>query len=172
MNKLTNALPLVLLLVCISLVPAYAQQAPCSDPGYRQFDFWLGKWEVFGLDGKLVATNSIEKEYGGCVVHERYATLKMYTGESLNTYDPARKVWHQTWVDNTGMLLLLEGKFDGKSMVLEGKTLDTAGKEIRHRITWTPNTDGSVRQLWGSTDAKGTRTVAFDGLYKRKMDTR
>lgn len=70
------------------------------------------------------------------------------------------------------MLLLLEGQFDGKSMVLEGKTLDTAGKETRHRITWTPNADGSVRQLWESTDAKGAWMVAFDGLYKRKMDTK
>ena len=57
-------------------------------------------------------------------------------------------------------------------MVLEGKTLDTAGKETRHRITWTPNADGSVRQLWESTDAKGAWTVAFDGLYKRKTETK
>ena len=56
------------------------------------------------------------------MLHERYATPRVYTGESLNTYDPARKVWHQTWVDNSGVLLLLDGKFDGKSMVLEGKT--------------------------------------------------
>lgn len=172
MNKLAHTLALVLLLVCLSVVPAFSQQAPCSDPGYRQFDFWVGKWDVFGPKGKLVATNSIEKEYGGCVLHERYATLKVYTGESLNTYDPARKMWHQTWVDNSGMLLLLDGEFDGKSMVLEGKTLDTAGKETRHRITWTPNTDASVRQRWESTDAKGAWTVAFDGLYKRKTETK
>ena len=70
------------------------------------------------------------------------------------------------------MLLLLDGKFDGKSMILEGKTLDIAGKETRHRITYTPNADGTVRQLWESTDAKGAWTVAFDGLYKRKMDTK
>ena len=172
MNKLTHALPLVLLLVCMSVAPAYSQQAPCSDPGYRQFDFWVGKWEVFGPNGKLAGTNSIEKEYGGCVLHERYVTPKVYTGESLNSYDPARKMWHQTWVDNSGMLLLLDGKFDGKSMILEGKTLDIAGKETRHRITYTPNADGTVRQLWESTDAKGAWTVAFDGLYKRKTDTK
>ena len=156
-----------LLLLC-SLAPhATGQQAPCSDPAYRQFDFWVGKWEVFRPDGKLAGNNRIEKEYGGCVVHERYATPGRYTGESLNSYDPARKVWHQTWVDNSGTLLLLEGRFNGKSMVLEGKTVDSAAKETKHRISWTPNADGSVRQLWESTDAKGAWTVAFDGLYKR-----
>ena len=162
------SLLLGLLFLCILVPPANAQQpAPCSDPAYRQFDFWVGKWQVSRPDGKVAGTNHIEKEYGGCVLHERYVTPGRYTGESLNSYDPARKVWHQTWVDNSGMLLLLEGQFNGKSMVLEGKTLDNAGKETRHRITWTPNADGSVRQLWESTDAKGAWTVAFDGLYKR-----
>ncbi|HKO43461.1 MAG TPA: DUF1579 family protein [Pyrinomonadaceae bacterium] len=141
--------------------------APCSDPAYRQFDFWVGKWDVFRPDGKVAGTNRIEKEYGGCVLHERYTTPGRYTGESLNSYDPARKVWHQTWVDNSGMLLLLEGQFNGKSMVLEGKTVDNSAKETKHRITWTPNADGSVRQLWESTDPKGAWTVVFDGLYKR-----
>jgi hypothetical protein len=103
------------------VLPAYAQQAPCSDPGYRQFDFWLGKWQVFRPDGKLAGTNRIEKEYGGCVLHERYATPGRYSGESLNTYDPSRRVWHQTWVDNSGMLLLWDGQFNGKSMVLSNQ---------------------------------------------------
>lgn len=172
MTKLTRTLPQLLLLLCIWVVPAHAQQASCSDPAYRQFDFWLGKWEVFKPDGKVAGTNHVEKEYGGCVLHERYATPGKYTGESLNTYDSSRKVWHQTWVDNSGLLLLLEGTFNGKSMILEGKNLDTAGKETKHRITWTPNSDGSVRQLWESTDSKGAWIVAFDGLYKRQPNSK
>lgn len=172
MTKTTRALWLPLLLLCTFVFPAYAQQAPCNDPAYRQFDFWLGKWEVFRPDGKVAGSNRIEKEYSGCVLHERYATPGKYSGESLNTYDPSRKVWHQTWVDNSGMLLLLEGQLNGKSMILEGKTLDIAGKETKHRITWTPNADGTVRQLWESTDAKGAWIVAFDGLYKRQADSK
>src|SRR5688572_12504246 len=77
-----------LLVLCALVPPANAQQtAPCSDPAYRQFDFWVGKWEVFRPDGKVAGTNRIEKEYGGCVLHERYATPGRYTGESLNSYD-------------------------------------------------------------------------------------
>jgi hypothetical protein len=132
---------------------------PCAGAEYRQFDFWVGDWRVMKPDGSFAGTNHITLEYGGCVVHEHYVTGRGYSGESLNMYDAARKVWHQTWVDDGGLLLLIEGHWDGKSMVLEG-----AGQ----RITWTPNADGSVRQLWESADDKGHWTVAFDGLYTRK----
>ena len=49
--------------------------------------------------------NRVTLEYGNCVIHEHYATGKGYSGESLNAYDSARRLWHQTWVDNTGLLL-------------------------------------------------------------------
>lgn len=163
-------LPLIVLVafLCgIAATPAPAQTA-CSDPAYRQFDFWLGEWEVLKADGSLAGTNRIEKEYGGCVLHERYATSRGYSGESLNTYDPSRKSWHQTWVDNTGLLLLLEGQLIDGHMVLEGENQGRSGTVVKHRITWTPNPDGSVRQLWESTDSGGKWTVAFDGLYKPK----
>jgi hypothetical protein len=56
-------------------IPAEATM-PCSDPAYRQFDFWLGEWEVRKPDGTLAGTNRISKEYGGCVLHERYSKLE------------------------------------------------------------------------------------------------
>lgn len=162
-----SLLGLLAVLCGMASTPAQAQAA-CRDPAYRQFDFWLGEWEVFKPDGTLAGTNRIEQEYGGCVLHERYATPKGYSGESLNTYDAARKVWHQTWVDNAGLLLLLEGRLVDGRMVLEGAGQGPDGTAVKHRITWTPNPDGSVRQFWESTGPSGKWTVAFDGLYKRK----
>ena len=147
---------------------ATAAAAACDAPAHREFDFWLGEWQVRTPDGKLAGTNRIEKEYDGCVLHERYTTGRGYSGESLNVYDAGRKVWHQTWVDSAGTLLLLEGSFTGGKMVLEGRTTGTDGQTTKHRISWTPNPDGSVRQLWESTDAKGQWTIAFDGQYTRK----
>ena len=127
--------PLRLLAIAIAISTSSAlaapPPAPCSSPEHRQFDFWI---------------------------HEHYLTGKGYSGESLNAYDATRKVWHQTWVDTGGLLLTLEGHWDGKSMVLEG------GKQ---RITWTPNADGSVRQLWESANARGAWTVVFDGRYTK-----
>jgi hypothetical protein len=140
----------------------------CQAREHRQWDFWLGDWNVYTPDGKLAGINAIASEYGGCVLHERYSTARGYSGESLNAYDAARKVWHQTWVDTDGALLLLEGGLRGNSMVLEGQTLGQKGEVTRHRITWTPNADGTVRQHWQSSDAKGEWTTAFDGTYKRR----
>ncbi|WP_338848470.1 hypothetical protein V8J88_06215 [Massilia sp. W12] len=148
--------------------PAAPAPPPCAAPEWRAFDFWLGEWNVYLPDGKLAGQNSITREYGGCVLHERYSTPRAYAGESLNTWDAQRKVWHQTWVDNSGTLLLLEGGMQGKSMVMQGMGTDNAGKPQMQRITWTPNADGSVRQLWENQTAPDKWGVVFDGLYKRK----
>lgn len=136
-----------------------ATPAPCASQEHRQFDFWIGDWQVRKPDGTVVAINRISSEYGGCVIHERYATGRGYSGESLNIYDASRKVWHQTWVDSGGLLLALEGRWDGTRMILEG---------ARQRITWTPAADGSVRQLWEAADEKGAWTIVFDGRYTKK----
>jgi hypothetical protein len=136
-----------------------APPAACSSAEHRQFDFWIGDWQVHKPDGTFAGINRIAREYNGCVIHERYATGKGYSGESLNTYDAARKVWHQTWVDDGGLLLTLEGGWNGKSMVLAGG---------RQRITWTPGADGTVRQLWEAADEKGAWSVVFDGRYTKK----
>jgi hypothetical protein len=140
----------------------------CTAPEHRQFDFWLGEWNVYGPQGKLAGTNSIRREIGGCVLHERYDTGRGYSGESFNVYDEPRKVWHQTWVDSGGLLLLLEGGFRDGKMILEGQTTGADQKVMKHRITWSANQDGTVRQLWESTGPNGEWTVAFDGKYTRK----
>ena len=155
-----------LVLALLALPPAMA--AACDSSAFRQFDFWLGEWQVHTPDGKLAGKNRIEREYDGCVIHEHYTTDRGYSGESLNIYDEPRKVWHQTWVDNSGTLLSIEGQFVDGKMVLQGQSTGGDGLITHHRITWTPNTDGSVRQLWESTDAKGKWSVAFDGRYTKR----
>lgn len=160
------ALAAALCLGCGAALPAAA--GPCDATAHRAFDFWLGEWQVRTPDGKLAGVNRIEREYDGCVLHERYTTGRGYSGESLNVYDAARKVWHQTWVDTSGTLLLLEGGVRDGKMVLEGQTTGADAQLTRHRITWTPNPDGSVRQFWESTDAKDQWSTTFDGMYTRK----
>jgi hypothetical protein len=148
-------------------VAAPAQPPPCTDAAHRAFDFWLGDWQVHKPDGKLAGHNRITREYGGCVIHEHYTGAAGYSGESLNIYDASRKLWHQTWVDNGGLLLVLEGGIRDGAMVLEGQTTGADGVVAKQRITWTPNGDGSVRQLWEATNAKGEWTTSFDGRYTR-----
>jgi hypothetical protein len=157
------------LLVGLCLAPAVASAAaPCDSAEHKAFDFWLGEWSVYGPQGKLAGKNSIRKEYDGCVVHERYETERGYRGESLNMYDAGRKLWHQTWVDSSGLLLILEGGLEDGKMVLLGQTAGKQGAVVKHRVTWTPNTDGTVRQFWESTNDAGEWKVTFDGRYQRR----
>ena len=117
---------------------------------HRQFDFWLGEWEVRTPDGKLAGTNRITREYGGCVLHERYDTGRGYSGESLNVYDAPRKAWHQTWVDNGGLLLVLEGAFRANRMVLEGEVRSaetTAGRRETSLFSSWSDISRIVREL-------------------------
>jgi hypothetical protein len=148
-----------------------AASAACADAEYRQFDFWVGDWDVLGTNGKRVGTNRIEKQFGGCVLQEHWIGAGGSVGSSFNTFSPATKLWHQTWVDNQGTLLLLDGTFAAGTMTLTGQVSDSTGAKTTHRIRWSviggdPN---RVRQLWeSSTDGGKTWTVAFDGTYVRK----
>ena len=159
-------------LLLVVLLPAGAgmaqdDSASCTALEYRQFDFWLGDWEVRRPDGRLAGTNRVTSEFGGCVLQEHYDTERGYSGSSFNIYDAGRKRWHQTWVDTSGLLLELDGGLVDGSMILEGETVGPYGVVTRHRITWTPNADGSVRQLWESREGSDEWTVTFDGLYTR-----
>ncbi len=141
---------------------------PCSTAEHRQFDFWLGEWEVREA-GKVAGINRITRILGGCALREEWSGASGTTGTSLNMYDAVRKRWHQTWVDDKGNVLLLDGEWKGGRMVLEGERPVPGGKISRERITWTPQAGGRVRQLWESSEDSGkTWQVAFDGIYSRK----
>ena len=148
--------------------PSPAAAPPCAAPEYRQFDFWIGEWDVRTPDGALAGTNSIRSELNGCVLHERWEGAHGMKGESVNTWSAARRGWHQTWVDDRGTLLLLDGARDGARMVLTGEGRTRDGKPVRHRLSWEPVGE-AVRQLWeSSTDQGRTWTVVFDGKYTRR----
>jgi hypothetical protein len=151
--------------------------APCSGAERRQFDFWLGTWDVTGPKGKIVGHSRIESILGGCTISEHWSSATgggANDGKSYNIYNADLKRWEQFWVDASGSRLMLSGGIVDGSMVLEGRQDLAAadGVHQRERITWTPNADGSVRQLWESSKDEGkTWTVAFDGLYRHPAAT-
>ena len=159
------------ILLPLCLAPPLGAQTPCETPDHRAFDFWVGEWEVYRLGTETLAgTNRIESTLGGCVLHETYATPTGYEGESFSIYDAGRGVWHQSWVDNGGLLLRIEGGVRDGAMVLEGTTTGPDGAETLNRVTWSRLDDGGdrVRQHWEtSTDGGATWTTAFDGEYRR-----
>ncbi len=144
---------------------------PCAAPEYRQFDFWLGEWNVTNPAGKVAGESRITRILGGCAVREEWTGAGGLTGTSLNMYDSARRRWHQTWVDDKGNVLLLEGAFRGGRMVLEGDAPAESGTLARQRITWSPLSGNRVRQLWeSSADSGKTWKTEFDGIYAKKKN--
>jgi len=145
-----------------------AKPPPCSAPAYHQFDFWAGSWTVTDPAGKQVGTNHIDVILGGCALQEHWQGAGGASGTSLNAYDARRHVWHQTWVDGGGGLLVIEGGLEAGSMVLSGTSISRSGKQVLNRITWTPRDADHVSQLWQVSLDKGQHwKTVFDGLYTR-----
>ena len=149
---------------------ADAKVKPCSAPEYRQFDFWVGKWKVYrkAAPDKQIANSLIEKLYEGCGIRENWMPLKGGGGGSLNIYLPDKNVWRQFWIDSEGSMADLTGVWNGKSMVLKGMWPQPDKPDQKHRVTFTPQTDGSVEQQGEASDDDGkTWQPSFDLIYRR-----
>lgn len=144
---------------------------PCNTEEHRQFDFWLGEWDVTPAGATApVAVNNISSVQDGCVVFEQYAAGG-FTGMSINFYDPALKAWRQTWMSNGGGAVYLQGGLNADgAMEMTDKDLPvSAATGVVNKVTWTPKPDGGVRQFWQSSkDGGKTWAVVFDGLYTKK----
>lgn len=140
-----------------------AQQPHGSHPEQRQFDFWLGTWEVVDSKGALLGWNQVVPLLNGVVLQENWEGVKGGRGTSLNAYLPSKGLWRQTWVDDHGDTLELEGNYREGRMMLEGMS-----KGKRQRITWTPLPGDRVQQVWEeSGDGGASWGVLFEGLYRR-----
>jgi len=160
-------------LAFLALASPLASQSPpgCTAAEYRQFDFWAAAWEVRRPDGALAGTNLIDTILKGCALREQWIGSRGGHGTSLNSWSTIDRKWHQTWVDDSGMLLELAGGLEGGRMVLSGVLLsrtDSTRLDLQ-RVTWTQLPDGMVRQLWESSVNEGRSwTTVFDGMYARK----
>ncbi len=139
----------------------------CAGAEHRQFDFWVGDWEVTDANGEVAGTNEITRVANGCGLSEYWRGAAGRNGTSLNWYDPAGGEWHQVWV-GLGLYLHLKGGLEGNRMVLSGERATASGPVI-DRISWTPQKSDQVRQLWEfSPDGGATWQVVFDGIYRRR----
>jgi hypothetical protein len=139
---------------------------PCQSGAFRQFDFWVGEWNVTSL-GTQAGTNVVRSEVDGCVIGEYWVGGNGVPGWSLNAFDPETGLWHQHWVAAGGGNLFLAGGLQGPSMVISGARTLASGTTLIDRITYTPLPGGEMRQFWdASTDGGQTfPIISFDGLY-------
>lgn len=161
---------LALLIVLAAPSITMAQQpAACTASQHRQFDFWIGDWEVTNARGQRAGSNRIERILDGCALYESWTSAGPSRGHSLNAWDPGDNKWHQAWMDNSGTVLRLAGGIVNGEMVMEGERRLQDGTRTTERITWTPNADGTIRQHWQSSRDTGMRwTTVFDGTYRRR----
>ena len=139
---------------------------PCRTGPSRQFDFWLGDWDVTAF-GTPAGTNRVVSEVDGCVVAEYWMGAGGVPGWSLNMYDSETNSWHQHWVAAGGLNLFLTGSLQGKSIVIAGPRQQPNGATVIDRIAYTPLPGGEVRQFWDISSDGGETfpVVTFDGLY-------
>ena len=164
-------LHLLLFVMSLGDTAAAASAAPlCESAEYRQFDFWVGAWDVTDLKtGGHAGTSLIEKLYGGCALRENWSEPG-FTGGSLNTYAAADAHWHQMWVDQGGALREFVGGIDHGKMVLVARVQSRTSrrKTVLVRMTFTSNPDGTVRQYSDSSmDDGASWTFRYDYLYRR-----
>jgi dienelactone hydrolase len=149
---------------------ARRNQHPCANaPQYRQFDYWLGEWDV-EVRGQRTARSSIQLILDDCVIFENFWTIAgaPYAGKSFSVWDAHEKRWEQQYVDTNGGSRTWIGSLEGERLVFylrgQGPTPATV-----NRMTYTREGADRVRQLIEvSTDDGKTWTPGFDGLYIRR----
>lgn len=146
---------------------------PCAGPMHRQFDFWLGDWNVFDPDGVQVGTNFIRSELDGCVVSESWMGSGGIPGRSINTFDAETGEWHQTWTSaNFSGHLRMAGGLDAQGrMVLTGqREAVNQGFTLFDEFVWTVLGPDRVRQV-GRLEVPAVGFEGeFIGIYERSAD--
>jgi hypothetical protein len=129
---------------------------PGDAPEAKQFDFWIGEWELVwdGGHGK----NVIRKILDGRVIEECFDGTPSIplVGRSLTVHNAQYGRWDQTWVDNQGSYLMFMGEWDDvdQRMVLERDDL-VGGQHIKQRMVWHNITPDALDWSWERSEDGG-----------------
>jgi len=144
---------------------------PCSHhPEYRQFDFWLGEWDVVTTQGHSpVGSSSIQSIINQCVLLENWTGGGGGVGKSFNHYDTSKKIWMQDWVDSQSNSIHFEGKLEDGVMSYYADSHNPDGTPIRRHLQFFKLDSDHVRQFsQQSSDGGKTWTTEYDFTYNRK----
>ena len=147
---------------------------PCAyTPENRQFDFWIGEWDVVTSDGiQPAGTSKIELILGDCVIQENWTSSGNagYTGKSYNIYNASLKRWEQFWADNAAGMIHFYGGLQGNIMdYWTDEMPQPDGTKLKRHLQFIPLGPDKVRQFsQGSTDGGKTWNVEYDFTYARK----
>lgn len=162
---------LLLFLFIFTSYMSFAQNniKPCSAPEASQFDFWVGDWNLYSAD-TLTGTNAVYKIMDGCTLQENFESSKIkYRGKSWSMYNNQTKEWQQTWVDNQGGYIVLNGKFENGTMILFTGVTKANGKDMVYRMRYHDIKKDSFEWDWeSSSDNAVTWKPDWHIHYERK----
>ena len=149
---------------------ADAAAHPCAHhEEYRQFDFWLGEWDVVTSDGHNPAgSSSIQLLLDQCVLLENWTGGG--TGKSFNHFDTRTKKWIQDWVDSQSQSVHFEGGVEKDGVMhYYADDFDAQGKPIKRHMQFFNLDKDHVRQ-WSQQSSDGGKTwhTQYDFLYIRR----
>ena len=166
---------LLLFSVLFYTVNAQLPKSPCTtNPVYRQFDFWIGEWDVYGPKGNKAGDSKIELILDSCIILENWKSANgNYSGKSFNSFNRFTNQWQQTWVDNRGSSTeYLEGRFEENKMIFQTKPFPFSKDTMAvRRLTFYNLSPDRVRQHGEiSKDNSMSWKTEYDLEYRRKQN--
>jgi hypothetical protein len=144
------------------------QGDPMNTNPEDQFNFWIGDWDLTWGDGEE-GKNSIAKIMNGKIIQENF-TSPTFNGMSVSAYDPERKVWCQTWVDDNGSYLDFTGGFEENTMILSRNAV-IKGVPCKQRMVWFNIHVDHFDWKWERSDDEGqTWNTLWYIHYKRRKE--
>jgi tetratricopeptide (TPR) repeat protein len=144
-----------------------ANANPCEhSTENRQFDFWIGEWNVETTTGQPAGTSRVERILNGCALLENWSGGG--DGKSLNIYNANKKQWQQFWVDSGGEVHEYAGNLVNGEMRFEGPASDHDGNRTMRRMTFSRLDGGRIKQK-GEVSKDGTVwSVEYELIYVPK----
>lgn len=144
---------------------------PCKySPQAKQFDFWVGRWDV-QVNGQSVGTNVIERLEEGCLIMENWAGNGGTSGKSMNFFNPVTNRWRQTYISNNQVIWEMSGEYKDGAMHYEGEMLAAGSQPIMVRVKLYSQSPDRVHHTQdNSTDGGKTWTNVWDSIYVRKKE--
>ena len=172
MKPLTRLIPAALAAVFVAAL-SFAQTpaaAPTSVPVNKEFDFWIGDWEVTGSDGAVLGWSRIIAQPGGRVLHEIWSDAKGGGGNGWLAHNAGTGEWRYLYASRDGSFAELLGGVVGGRLVLAGTGNPLAKPARQLRIVWEARPEGTVRQTMEQSPDGTAWSPAFDGTYRKLND--
>ncbi len=145
---------------------------PCqSSEKARQFDFWVGEWDV-QVSGQTVGVNNIQRLEEGCLILENWKANSGQTGKGMNFFNPILGTWRQTYIHSNQTIWEMTGEYKDGAMRYTGHVYAPNGTTVMTRVTFYNLEPNRLRHTEDdSRDGGKTWTTSWDAIYIRRTNS-